>query len=263
MKIISKYKDFYDYLVQDNEPNMTYIRQSFFTKENLFHLMPKEIMTSDRKYYNDIYYKYDISIHNITFGIYPYVYSSPYMMIKIRANWGYEHIPYFFSKEDLKKIRTAEDLEKFAKKQAREYCKKNNEFKALKKYTYFTNCKGHLGNDIIDFYTKKVECKKVFEYIKAPIICEYDSKITPYSKFIHGVNYFELNHAKFLINISFTKLNSDIIRFWKDELLDINTYNNIENFLYTITQEPISNPDNNTKILSHGFDLKTSFRNIK
>ena len=42
-----------------------------------------------------------------------------------------------------------------------------------------------------------------------------------------------------------------------------NIYIDIENFLWENKQEPISNPDNNTRILAAGFDLKTSFRNVK
>ena len=39
MKIISKYKDFYDYLVQDHDADLTYIRKIGFVNEyydNLF-----------------------------------------------------------------------------------------------------------------------------------------------------------------------------------------------------------------------------------
>ena len=54
----------------------------------------------------------------------------------------------------------------------------------------------------------------------------------------------------------------DILKFWIDNLMNINTYNNIENFLWSIKQEPTSEPDNKTKIINHGFDLKTSFRNM-
>jgi formyltetrahydrofolate synthetase len=39
-------------------------------------------------------------------------------------------------------------------------------------------------------------------------------------------------------------------------------YNDIENFLWMTKQEPISEPDNKTKIINHGFDLKTSFRKM-
>ena len=54
----------------------------------------------------------------------------------------------------------------------------------------------------------------------------------------------------------------NILKYWYDDLNDLNTYINIENFLWSVKQEPVANPDNKTKILSHGFDLKTSFRKM-
>ena len=69
-------------------------------------------------------------------------------------------------------------------------------------------------------------------------------------------------NIQYVTNICFSRLSKNILKYWYDELNTINTYNNIENFLWSIKQEPISNPDNKTKILSHGFDLKTSFRTM-
>ena len=63
-------------------------------------------------------------------------------------------------------------------------------------------------------------------------------------------------------NCSFEKLGKNILKIWMEELMSVNTYNNIENFLWSIKQEPISEPDNKTKIVNHGFDLKTSFRKM-
>ena len=60
----------------------------------------------------------------------------------------------------------------------------------------------------------------------------------------------------------FSYLKSIQIYFNERSSNDLNTYINIENFLWSVKQEPISNPDNNTKILAHGFDLKTSFRKM-
>ena len=48
----------------------------------------------------------------------------------------------------------------------------------------------------------------------------------------------------------------------KEDLDNRPIYNDIENFLWSIKQEPISEPDNKTKIINHGFDLKTSFRKM-
>ena len=54
-----------------------------------------------------------------------------------------------------------------------------------------------------------------------------------------------------------------MLKIWGDEVMGLGTYTNIENFLWASKQEPISEPDNKTKIINHGFDLKTSFRNVK
>lgn len=51
------------------------------------------------------------------------------------------------------------------------------------------------------------------------------------------------------------------MRIWFEEIYSLNTYTNIENFLWASKQEPIANPDNNIKIIAHGFDTKDSFRN--
>jgi hypothetical protein len=96
------------------------------------------------------------------------------------------------------------------------------------------------------------------------VFIQNKSDIIDFSIFYeNNFNYHDFFKAKFIGNVTFTKLGTDIIRYWIDELMDINTYNNIENFLWSIKQEPIANPDNKTKIISHGFDLKESFRNIK
>ena len=101
--------------------------------------------------------------------------------------------------------------------------------------------------------------------MNAPVFCEHNEDVINLDAYPQYRNLFMLNHERiyYLANVSFVKLGIDMLRFWINELMDINTYNNIENFLWSIKQEPIANPDNKTKIISHGFDLKTSFRNIK
>jgi hypothetical protein len=54
----------------------------------------------------------------------------------------------------------------------------------------------------------------------------------------------------------------NILKYYYNDLADLNTYINIENFLWSIKQEPAATPDNKTKIQAHGFDLKTSFRKM-
>lgn len=52
------------------------------------------------------------------------------------------------------------------------------------------------------------------------------------------------------------------LKYIKDDLDKRDVYTDIENYLWGMKQEPISEPDNKTKIVSHGFDLKTSFRKM-
>ena len=42
MKIISKYKDFYDFIVQDHDADLTYIRQIGIVTENFDNLFNKD-----------------------------------------------------------------------------------------------------------------------------------------------------------------------------------------------------------------------------
>ena len=48
-----------------------------------------------------------------------------------------------------------------------------------------------------------------------------------------------------------------------DPYIDDTIYDRIENYLYSSKVEPIAEPDNKTRIVNAGFDLKTSFRNVK
>ena len=74
--------------------------------------------------------------------------------------------------------------------------------------------------------------------------------------------YIDKNQKHYITNISFQKLDKNVLKYWYDDLMDLNTYINIENFLWSVKQEPEANPDNKTKIVAHGFDLKTSFRKM-
>ena len=217
MKIISKHKDFYDYIVQDENPDMVYVRTASTTKEDLFDYIP------NKPYHYNYFYHYnssEITINNIVFGVYPYVYFAPYVTIKIQANWGYDYFNYFLTYDDLDNIHTIKDFERFCKNKAKEYCKTTNEFRLLKKYTYYSYYKEKdFGQHILDIYSLKTECKEVFEHIKAPVFCKYVYQITNMSKLIMTFDYHEMNQSKFIINLLLIKLNLDIIRFWIHDLL--------------------------------------------
>ena len=257
MKIISKYKDFYDYLVQDNEPDMTYVRKPFLIMDNIIH---------ERINWSNYNRNYDAIISNIIFGVYPYIYNAPYIKIRVNSITGNsEYFLYFFTKEDLYNIHANKDVEKLCSEKAKEYCVKHQNCRPLSKYVYEGwYYKRDAGEIIKNNNVLKKENKKIFEKIGAPVFIQNKSDVIDFNIFYeNNFNYHDFLKTKFIGNVTFTKIGTDIIRYWIDELMDINTYNNIENFLWSIKQEPIANPDNKTKIISHGFDLKESFRNIK
>ena len=88
---------------------------------------------------------------------------------------------------------------------------------------------------------------------------------TPVFLFHHHGAY-ENHHFKsydyIIKNIIFTEQPTNWLKYIKDDLDKRDVYTDIENYLWSMKQEPISEPDNETKIISHGFDLKTSFRKM-
>lgn len=70
------------------------------------------------------------------------------------------------------------------------------------------------------------------------------------------------DHLKIIKNVIFNEQNTNWLKYIKDDLDKRDIYTDIENYLWSMKQEPISEPDNKTKIVSHGFDLKTSFRKM-
>ena len=280
MKIVSKFKDFYDYLVQDNDAALTYVRSVNIVDKYYDDLFKNrsDISTPyfSRYYgYSDPYMKNrelgELSFGNYIFGIYPYIYSQPVLYVHYNnlAWGGTECIRIILSKAIIEEVFNTENVDSLITLAQTEYDKlvdKRTCNKAKVHFaSYYTNKK---LVDALKKYIWKFECKELFIKIGSPVFVKY------YCELFDGGSYWEyiynwshiFDHSKgykhYITNISFNKLNENILKYWYDELNTINTYNNIENFLWSIKQEPISNPDNNTKIVSHGFDLKTSFRKM-
>ena len=110
-------------------------------------------------------------------------------------------------------------------------------------------------------YVWKIDCKEIFYKLNAPVFIKYYNDLFEKSCYWNDI-YPDKNQKRYITNISFQKLDKNILKYWYDDLINLNTYINIENFLWSVKQEPDANPDNNTKIISHGFDLKTSFRKM-
>lgn len=271
MKIISKYKDFYDYLVQDHDADLTYIRKIDFVDEyydNLFDKTDIHIPYYSKYYgynYNEYYVKNrmdgELCFDNFIFGIYPYVYSQPILRIHYYTG-GYI---------DNKIIILSKDLVDGLKKNDKEYqdkliqlAQKEHDQLSYNKRVKVFFPKHFYKVDQINRYVWKVECPEIFYKIGAPVFVKYYSELFNGENNNAYINELEINKKKihYIINISFQKLQENILKYWYDELNDLNTYINIENFLWSVKQEPEAKPDNKTKILAHGFDLKTSFRKM-
>lgn len=282
MKIISKYKDFYDYIVQDHDADITYVRHIGLVNEYLDDLFRKE--GNSIPYYSK-YYGYQnrysrcfngqLTFDNFIFGIYPFVYSQPI----IRIHYNYlasntdENIFLVLGHELTERIladnyNTAkgalEELISVAQVNFNQKLQKNICNKATVSFGKNMNVRDIQKS--LRSYLWKTECTDIFYKIESPVFVKYD-----YDLFVNGAYWDNwpqepkignLKNTHYITNISFQKLNYNILKYWIDDVFILNTYINIENFLWSIKQEPEANPDNKTKIIAHGFDLKTSFRKI-
>jgi len=283
MKIISKYKDFYDFIVQDHDADLTYVRHIGLVNEYLDNLFRKE--GNSIPYYSE-YYGYqseyknrnsgDLEFDNLIFGIYPFVFSQP--ILRIYYKYGVNDSLYstfiVLGRELVDKLL---DDSEIVSRHALEYeliplAQKEFNYFVNKRLCSPTNVSFRKANKLKDIkkslrmYVWKVDCPDIFYKIESPVFVKYYKSL-----FINGA-YSEnwpqkpkignLEYTHYVTDISFQKLNFNILKYWYVDLFDLNTYINIENFLWSIKQEPEANPDNNTKIVAHGFDLKTSFRKM-
>ena len=285
MKIISKYKDFYDFIVQDHDADINYVRQIDLIDEYLDDMFKREGNSlpyySDYTGYSDrLSYKKDngeVLFDNFIFGIYPFVFAQPILRVfhKYRGNGSIDNTFIILGKELVDKLldsnaivsKSVLDLEllplaqkEFDSLADRHICDHTKVHFSVY-YNKFENLQKSLKSN-----TWKIDCPEFFYKIQSPVFVK-----NYYELFINGA-YWEnwprspkignSGTTHYVTNISFQKLNYNILKYWYNDLFDLNTYINIENFLWSIKQEPESNPDNKTKILAHGFDLKTSFRKM-
>ena len=283
MKIVCKYKDFYDYIVQDYDADIVYVRYPKRINEYYDDLFEGEgrytpYYNKQYEYYIDNKISYvkeelgNIKLRNYIFGIYPFVFSQPYIDFRYKDNFSVEHhLIIILSKnivDDLlnKETRHITSIE-LSTLIWDEINKTNIYFKKPFRLKY----KNKPLNDYEGFckdlkrYVWKVSCPEIFYKIEAPIFVKNYDEL-----FNEGVyvNEWPEEHVgnsgitHYITNICFQKLDKNILKYWYDDVFTLNTYINIENFLWSIKQEPEANPDNKTKIIAHGFDLKTSFRKM-
>lgn len=281
MKIISKYKDFYDYIVQDYDADIHYVREpkafSNGDKEtndivlNVNKLIDDVFSSKHRSYlpyyYRNGYYgrslNNDISGHisivSATFGIYPYVYKVP--IIRVADPKIYSSINglyYVMSNAVVDKImcaRTHDEGVEILINEVKRLTAINTDFDKNTKFVFdYKDIKREINTN-----RGKEDIKDVFYLLGAPVFIH-----TSLDAIYEDTQYAAMvdPHTAYLTNICFNELNMNILKYYYNDLYDLNTYINIENFLWSIKQEPVATPDNNTKIQAHGFDLKTSFRKM-
>ena len=261
MKIISKYKDFYDYIVQDHDSDLIYVRKMDIYNKRLY-----DLYDSNKLYYP--YYKFyyktfedgDVIFDNYVFGIYPYVYSQPVMKVFLRSLTNI-HNTYtiLLNKNDVEYVLNTNDASCLLNK-AQTILNENYDSR-IHKIVKANICSRNIIKSLTDISWKK-ECPQVFVKLNAPVFVEYYYELFEGGCYNENILANKLEEKHYITNISFSKLNINILKYWYDELNTVNTYNNIENFLWSVKQEPEANPDNKTKIIAHGFDLKTSFRKM-
>lgn len=286
MKIVSKYKDFYDFFTHDYDADIVYVREPAIVYESYKKLyedntgkfyMDKERYVASLGYSNryttmsEGYVWFD----SYVFGVFPNVYSQPIIGICLKTVGGYDErititLTHRFV-DDLCSLKTNEEqkayVHHYVSKYINDYVLNHPCVKIPKKIILPSSSKT-IGNYLKKFVWK-YECREVFQKLNAPVWIErhYDLiKNSVYMEYPGGPKYKHIGNStrdpQYIINICFNKLNDNILKYWYNDLMNLNTYINIENFLWSVKQEPIANPDNKTKILAHGFDLKTSFRKM-
>lgn len=288
MKIISKFKDFYDYLAQDYDADIVYSRIPKWTGDlrlrNLYMANSSWLKNIDNNKLLHVEAQIrwsntkigSIEPSGIVFGVYPFVYSTPILKLFGRDDdgedvWKYPYAVYLGSnfietlknEQDLKsrcKIisKFAEDIVKAHNKQCNYWWEKLDETLEYKLENYYKD-------KVLDYligYSRKIECPKIFETLRSPVFIEENDLIDFYHSPFPEKSKDKKTIKQYLVDLSFNALDPAIIKYWYNDLCDLNTYNYIENFLWSIKQEPQSQQTNKEKILSHGFDLKTSFRKM-
>ena len=98
-------------------------------------------------------------------------------------------------------------------------------------------------------------CMELFDKFGQPIIRYTPDQVERYS-------HFNKNSYKFFADLNINLSKTPLLRFYPDIQAERDIYTELENWVVANQQEPIHIPDNKTKIISHGFDLKTSFRKM-
>lgn len=282
MKIISRHnkKDFYDHLgfQYDTSDDIVYLRKTkgLFTNKpeeyNIINECYKLIENKVPNYNRDVsigqfrYNKYSCQVYHVIIGIYPYVYVVP--VVDLCKQYSYnknafesvfiDTLPYEYYNDENKII---------------DYVNSKTGISQNDIYIYHRPNGKEIRNTGT-YYMKypKFECMDIFHKCGAPTFILFvggwsknwshkDNKLQNILTRTFDLNYV---YCGMILNPIFMECKEiNIINTIFDDLTsNRSVYNDIENFLWANKQEPISEPDNKTKIVNHGFDLKTSFRKM-
>jgi len=267
MKIISKYKDFYDYYFQDYNADLVWERKqgTIEMSEEVLKLLNKNF-----PYWRDPHYDFETIIIESkklvlffggwTFGIFPNLYSQPYIGVSLpdgkcnRIMLDETICEGIQSKDPELQEMVIKDI--YPKLIA---ASENQLDEIDLKQVY--NKLADLIDEIVDLYATKATCSAVFYEIGYPVFTLAYNEL--YKEGLSPSLYDcdpKMEEEMVVYNSVFTNLEYNLLALWGKELRDGQTYINIESFLSTQDQKPIPEPSNKAKIVSHGFDIKTSFR---
>lgn len=268
MRIISKKgsKDFYDYMsyLYDTSDDIVYVRDTKYLHRNIKDEVEtiKACCASIKEFVNNTDVGMSINQHNVSnykcfvisvyVGIYPYVYMVPVIIVYDIIKWDqllFDVLPYeCYGDTELTsafvKEKSGINLGGFT-------------------YSSYLYRKRDLTGDGF-----KTENREVFRICGAPVFILMPDTMSRYGdRFSTSIHSYIANgepFASMIVNPVFTDIeNVNLIKeIMKDLTENRSVYNDIENFLWSMRMEPVSEPDNNTKIVNHGFDLKTSFRKM-
>ena len=251
MKIISKYKDFYDFNFLYGKPDETLVYKRECAVDNSKApkgTLPQLYMRSAIYYgsYLKSHNKLPFYVADSIIGIYPYLFHCPYVgLLTDDRKTVTKTIPIDFN--------NATDGKSWLK-----FLQDNVDSSIRREQLYKTQR---------DFLTQKIRWRdiraeepKYFEYYKSPVLI-IDPNITMLSHAEFG-SIDKSQHIKVIKDFCINSLACNPLKYHWDFINDMDVYSNIENFLFSMKQEPVSDPSNETKIVNAGFDLKTSFRKM-
>lgn len=267
MKIISKFTDFYEYdCYRYGAPDerIRWIRDRQVTRydlpiyDNVIRKLVDKLflcnMAQSQKLYTGKYGDgFALYISEELVGIYPYLYYIPVVYYNKPAYYDNRwRDTAHFSVEDSLKCLTVPGYYKECMKEYglnyKKYLIPEQILKAGKTIKDFHNGGRDIANDPFI-----VENREIFKYIESPVfIIDYDSP----THIKYSDSQIHLTKDCNLMEDTFILLAYPSICGERD------IYNDIEDYFWSIKQEPMSEPDNKTKILAHGFDYKTSFRKM-